>query len=155
MTRVETLIVIHQAPRILLAMKKLRFGAGHYNGFGGGLEEGESLEECAIRETLEEGGLKILDPQYVGKILFKFVDRDEQDHEVHFYRVTKFEGEPRETDEMKPVWFEQNKIPYNEMWLDDKYWMPLFLQGKKFVGEFHFSKEGVKYYKLEEVEELK
>lgn len=27
------------------------------------------------------------------------------------------------------------------MWADDEYWMPLFLKGKSFRGEFHFSDE--------------
>ena len=151
MKRIETLVVIHQAPKVLLAMKKQRFGAGHYNGFGGGLESDESLKECVVREAFEEGGIKILDPEYVGKILFKFLDTKEQDHEVHFYRATKFLGKPKETEEMRPVWFEQNNLPYNEMWLDDKYWMPLFLQGKKFIGEFHFAKKQIKDYTLKAV----
>jgi len=73
---------------------------------------------------------------------------------VHFYRVTKYEGEPVETEEMKPVWFNQNEIPFEEMWADDKYWMPLFLRGKKFVGEFHFSGKGIAYHELDVVEEL-
>ncbi|MEI6058851.1 MAG: 8-oxo-dGTP diphosphatase [archaeon] len=155
MVRIETLVVIHQEPRVLLAMKKRRFGAGHYNGFGGGLEANESLEQCAIRETWEEGGIKVLDPNYLGKILFKFLDTEEQDHEVHFYRATQFQGEPIETEEMKPVWFDQGEIPYREMWADDAHWMPLLLQSKKFIGEFHFTQDGIKYHRLEEVAEIK
>lgn len=152
MVSVETLVLVHRAPRILLAMKKRRFGKGHYNGFGGKVEGGESILECAIRETKEEGGIGILDPVYIGKILFKFLDSDEQDHEVYFFKVTKYSGEPVETDEMKPIWFDQRVIPYDEMWADDRYWMPLFLRNKKFVGEFHFAKDGsVAYYKLNEV----
>jgi hypothetical protein len=30
------------------------------------------------------------------------------------------------------------------MWLDDKYWLPLALEGKKFEGEFYFNKSGDK-----------
>ncbi|MBU2577088.1 MAG: 8-oxo-dGTP diphosphatase [Nanoarchaeota archaeon] len=154
MTRIETLVIIHQKPRVLLAMKKQRFGVGHYNGFGGGLEEGETLQECAIRETREEAGIGISELKYMGKILFKFLDRDEQDHEVHFYKTTNYEGEPKETEEMAPIWFEQDSLPYNEMWIDDKYWMPLLLEDKKFLGEFHFTKDGIGYHKLNEVLEL-
>ena len=154
MTRIETLVLIHQKPNILLAMKKRKFGKGHYNGFGGGVEENESILDCAIRETKEECGVTILDPAYVGKILFKFLDSDEQDHEVHFYKVTKYDGEPIETEEMKPSWFEQDKLPFDEMWLDDKYWMPLFLEDKKFNGVFHFSGNKVAYHELNEVQGL-
>ncbi len=154
MTRVETLVLIHQHPKVLLAMKKRRFGKGRYNGFGGGLKEGEAIIDCAIRETKEESGIIVSDLIYVGKILFKFLDSDEQDHEVHFYKATNYEGEPVETEEMNPKWFHHEELPYEEMWPDDKYWMPLFLEGKKFIGEFHFSDEGITHYELNEVEEM-
>ena len=154
MTRVETLVLIHKSPKILLAMKKRKFGKGHYNGFGGGVEDGESIIDCAIRETQEESGIIVSNLIYVGKILFKFLNSDEQDHEVHFYRATNYEGEPTETEEMKPVWFEQENLPYDEMWADDKYWMPLFLEGKKFTGEFHFSGKNIAFQRLNEVEQI-
>ena len=59
MVKTETVLIIHQHPKILLGMKKVRFGKGKYNGFGGRVENGETLEECAIRETYEETGLKV------------------------------------------------------------------------------------------------
>lgn len=34
-SKILTLLLIHQQPRILLAMKKKGFGKGKYNGFGG------------------------------------------------------------------------------------------------------------------------
>ena len=37
---------------------------------------------------------------------------------------------------MKPQWFHINDIPYAQMWPDDKYWMPMFLEGKKFKAKF-------------------
>jgi len=35
-------------------MKKRGFGVGKWNGYGGKLDEGESIEQCAIRELEEE-----------------------------------------------------------------------------------------------------
>lgn len=48
---------------------------------------------------------------------------------------------------MRPQWFDSKDIPYDKMWLDDKYWMPLLLEGKLFKGYYHFKtiNELVKY----------
>ena len=152
MTRIETVTLIYQHPRVLLGMKKKRFGLGKYNGFGGRVEDEETLEQAAVRETVEESGITVLDPKKVGEILFHF-QTDEQDHLVHFFRAEKFNGNLRESDEMKPEWFDVDKIPYEQMWVDDKYWLPLLLSGKKFRGNFVFNKDfQVAEYKLKEVE---
>ena len=42
---------------------------------------------------------------------------------------------------MRPKWFHIDKIPYNQMWSGDKYWLPLLLNGKFFRGEFYFNLE--------------
>jgi hypothetical protein len=49
-----------------------------------------------------------------------------------------------ETEEMRPKWFAFADIPYATMWDDDKYWFPLFLEGKKFTGTFWFDRDGKK-----------
>ena len=140
MTRVESVSIVYQHPRILLGMKKKKFGAGKYNGLGGGIEPGETEKECAIRETLEEAGIEIIDPKNLGKILFEF-ESNEQDHLVYFFRAEKYKGTLRESNEMLPKWFDINEIPYDQMWEDDGYWLPLLLEGKKFRGNFLFDKD--------------
>lgn len=37
---------------------------------------------------------------------------------------------------MKPKWFGISEMPYDDMWLDDIYWHPVWLQGKKFKAYF-------------------
>ncbi len=39
---------------------------------------------------------------------------------------------------MMPKWFDVNEIPYDDMWSDDKYWLPLLLDNKIFRGYFLF-----------------
>jgi len=154
MTRIETVLIIHQHPRILLGMKKKRFGLGKYNGFGGKVEEGETLEEAALREAFEEAGIRAINPQRVGEILFQF-QTDEQDHLVHFFRAEDYSGELKESDEMKPEWFHVDNIPYDQMWSDDKYWLPLLLAEKKFRGNFIFNKNfQVHQYQLNEIDKF-
>ena len=53
------------------------------------------------------------------------------------------------TDEMRPEWFSDGSdstsalppIPIKQMWADDEFWMPLFLQNKLFVGRGDFAKD--------------
>lgn len=154
MTRIETVTVVYQRPRVLLAMKKKRFGIGKFNGLGGKIEDGETIEQAAIREGQEEAGITLINPVRVGRILFKFQD-GEQDHLVHFLRAEQFSGTPEETDEMRPEWFHENEIPYNNMWADDRYWLPLLLAGKKFTGNFIFDmNRDISSYQLKEVAQL-
>lgn len=49
---------VGQDGRILLGRKKRGMGFGKWNGFGGKIEAGETMRECAARELFEESGLK-------------------------------------------------------------------------------------------------
>jgi len=137
--QVMTLCIIYQHPRILLGYKKRGFWVGCWAGFGGKVEEGETIEESAKRELKEESGLSATDLQKVGELNFEFKNSGER-LKVHVFKVTDFSGEEKETDEMKPQWFNEEDIPFDQMWSDDKFWMPLFLAGKKFKGRFLFGK---------------
>jgi len=95
------------------------------------------VEEAAKREVQEEAGITVQDMQKVGDIDFEFKG-DPEILEVHIFRATIFSGEPKESEEMRPAWFGVDKIPYERMWPDDKHWLPLLLDGKKFKGKFLF-----------------
>lgn len=138
MKKILTLCVIHQHPRVLLGMKKRGFGAGKWNGFGGKVSFGESIEHAAKREMREEAGIELTHLYKVGIVDFEFQGNPEV-LEVHIFRAESFLGEPIETEEMKPQWFHVDEIPYEHMWPDDKYWLPLFLAKKKFKGKTLFS----------------
>lgn len=135
-----TLCIIHHPPRVLLGMKKRGFGVGRWNGFGGKVEQGESIEEAAGREVREEAGLEVVDMQEVGSLIFSFESDPERVLEVRVFRITQFSGEPKETEEMRPQWFTEDEIPYDHMWSDDRLWLPMLLQGKRFHGTFHFDR---------------
>lgn len=118
-------------------MKKRGFGAGKWNGFGGKIQESESMEAAARREFEEESGVKALTIEERGQLIFEGEVPDAT-LEVHIFAVTSYEGEAFEGEEMRPRWFPFNQIPYDSMWLDDRYWLPLFIEGKKFIGTFFF-----------------
>jgi 8-oxo-dGTP diphosphatase/2-hydroxy-dATP diphosphatase len=135
--KILTLCLTRKESMVLLGMKKRGFGEGRWNGFGGKLEKGESIVEAAIRETREESGIKVEELEEKGVIDFHFLNTGKL-LEVHVFNVLKYSGEAIETEEMSPRWFHLDEIPFESMWADDIYWMPIFFKGSKFRGKFVF-----------------
>ncbi len=138
MRKLLTLCFVFREEEILLGLKKRGFGSGRWNGFGGKLNPGESIEEAAARETKEESGIVVRDLMPVGIHEFEFSSDPGTILEVHVFRCRDYSGNIIETEEMKPCWFHFRDIPYAEMWPDDIHWLPLLLQGKKFETRFLF-----------------
>ena len=57
MKKILTLLIIHKGDKVLLGMKKRGFGVGRWNGFGGKVDQGETVENAAKREIFEEAGI--------------------------------------------------------------------------------------------------
>jgi len=125
--------------KILLGMKKRGFGEGRWNGFGGKVEEGETIESSAIRELKEEAGIEAKKINKIGILEFSF-ENDPKKLEAHIFKITEFTGEPTESEEMKPQWFNFDEIPFFQMWSDDEHWFPYLLNGKSFKGNFLFDR---------------
>lgn len=143
MKRIEsTLLILRDGDKILLAKKKRGFGEGLYNGVGGKLKKGESVLDAMIRETQEEIGVTPTTYEKYGINEFlEFVNDEETNLVFHLFIATEWEGEPTESEEMVPEWFDIDSIPYDKMFKDDRYWLPLVLEGKKVRGKFEFDKE--------------
>jgi len=147
-----TLNIIHKDGKVLLGKKKKGFGSGFWNGFGGKVEPGEDFETAAMRELSEEAG--ILPKKYDHMAILKLFYTD-QSMEVHVYKTHDYDGEPVETDEMAPQWFDEDKIPFDNMWPDDIHWMPYFLKNAKIKAEFKFDKDyRITSHNIEEHESL-
>ena len=132
---------------MLLGLKKRGFGEGKFNGFGGKLESGETLEESALRELKEESGLvsKLADLRWRGCLTYIYNTKPKA-MEVNVFDLEKWEGEPIESEEMEPKWFEHQAVPLSSMWADDAFWLLQYLEGHlstPFIGRFRFkSHEG-------------
>jgi len=139
---------------ILLGMKKIGFGKDKFNGFGGKVENNETVEEAAIRELFEESKIKtkLENIEKMAKLNFVFPSKPEWNQKVHVFLVKNWEGEPEETDEMKPFWVNMNEIPFERMWKDDKHWLPLVLENKKIKANFIFKEdnENIKEFNIKE-----
>ena len=133
-----TLCLLLRDDSLLLGMKKCGFGAGRYNGFGGKVEHNEDIETCARREVKEEAGIKVHSLGKVAELSFHFSHKPELDCHVHVFMTSDWNGEPVESEEMKPAWFSNKELPFTQMWPDDIYWLPHVLAGKLVSGKFTF-----------------
>lgn len=137
-----TLLFLVRDGQVLLAMKKRGFGAGRWNGVGGKLENGETVEQALVRECQEEIGVIPVNFVKAAEITFKeFSDGVEQLMSVHVYTCNEWQGDPAETEEMAPQWFSISEIPYDDMWPDDPYWLPQVLEGKRITAEFKLDQQ--------------
>jgi len=125
--------------QILLIRKKRGLGAGKINGPGGKIDAGENAMQSAIRETFEELGVTPTGMREAGELFFEFLDGLRLHCAV--FRADDVAGEPIETDEAVPLWTDVEAIPYDEMWADDRFWLPLLIRGERFRGAFLFDGE--------------
>ena len=139
-TTVMTVVLVRQGTRILLGMKKLGLGVGRWNGFGGKVEQGETIEEAARREAKEEASIEVGTLKPVGVCEFHSPVRPFV-IQLHIFETKEFTGAPTESDEMRPQWFGLNALPTDAMWKSDLLWWPLYVEGKKFKGRFVFDTE--------------
>lgn len=147
-TDLATLLFVVKGGRVLMIRKKRGLGAGKINGPGGRTEPGETLLACALRETREEVGVHPLGARELGELRFQFTDGYAL--QAHVFRADDFEGELCETDEATPHWFAEGALPYDEMWADDRIWLPLMLAETRFRARFLFDGERMAGYAFDE-----
>ncbi len=92
-------------------------------GIGGKFEEGESPEECALRETLEETGLTLTSWRYRG--LVTFVSNEAETEYMHLFTADEFEGELKECDEGDLTWVRQKDFDALPQWEGDRIFLRL------------------------------
>ena len=89
---------------------------------GGGIEEGETPDECVLREVMEETGLRLTEYRLRGKVYF--ISEAWDDEEMYLYSATGFEGEIiRNCDEGDLCWVEKEKVFDLPMWEGDRYFL--------------------------------
>ena len=144
MRQCSLVFVFNSKNQILLAMKKRGFGEGKWNGPGGKVEPGETIVESASRELFEETGIEIASDKMEarGVLHFHFADKSLWDKDVSIFVSHGYTGTFTETEEMKPEWFDIDKIPFDTMWEDDIYWLPRVIDGESVEFEFYFWEDG-------------
>lgn len=142
--------VIKDGKTLLLKKAPGLFGEGKWNSPGGKIRDGETPQECIAREILEETGLVIFNPTHHGAITFYFGDEEEPAWVVDVFSTSAFSGEAKEEcGEGILRWISTDELPYEEMWEDDRYWLPLVFNGKRFEAKFYFDRDLKKIIKHE------
>lgn len=142
-----TLVFVVRDGRALLIEKKRGLGAGKINGAGGKVDHGETVLGAAVREFEEELCATPVEPRELGQVAFAVTEGDS--FLIHVFRADDLIGEPMETDEAVPVWFEVTDIPYDRMWEDDRYWFPLLLEDRSFRVRTLFTDDRMLGFDLE------
>jgi len=121
---------IERNGKVLLQLKAAhKFGGSRWNGPGGKLEEQEEPEEAIIREVREETGLVIENPRFHGIMVLVFGVPEYYRLTAHIYTAHAFTGKPSGNEEGRLRWFPKNRLPYDLMWVDNRYWLPIVLAG--------------------------
>ena len=120
-----TLLYLQDGERVLLGRKKRGFGVGKWNGIGGKVHPGEDVYDAMVRECQEEIGVTPVTCRKIGTLAVMFSEMF-----VHIFSASAWEGEPVESEEMQPQWFNNDTVPYDRMWPTDRLWLPNALEGK-------------------------
>jgi 8-oxo-dGTP diphosphatase len=104
-------------------------------GLGGHFLEGESPEECVLREVKEESGLTLTNYKLRGIVTF----RDPQGIEYMFlYSATEFEGDIPDkdyNDEGELFWIDKNEIIGKlPLWAGDQIFLNLLMNEKEYFS---------------------
>ncbi len=126
MYKLSTLCYIKRDDSILMlhrVKKKNDINKGKWIGVGGHFEDGESPEECLIREVLEETGLKLTSYKFRAIITFIY-DKDIVEY-MHLYTADEFSGDMIECDEGNLSWVPKSKLLDLELWDGDRIFLRL------------------------------
>ena len=101
-------------------------------GVGGKFADKESPEDCILRETYEETGLRLTDYRYRG--LVTFVNTIYETEYMHLFTATGWEGEIGECSAGNLEWVRKSDVPSLPIWEGDKIFLRLLADEEPFFS---------------------
>jgi 8-oxo-dGTP diphosphatase len=147
---IATLGIVMRDGKILLGEKKKgEIGTGVLSGPGGKRDQGETLEECLLRETREELEME-LDPASL-KLAARidFYAAGEIDFRVYIYHANILSGEIHETADMIPSWYPLDENTFKLMYEGDRYWLPKVVRREKFRANVYYRDRAREFIRIE------
>lgn len=135
MVKLSTLCYIEKDGQYLMLHRTVKpddVNEGKWIGVGGHFEEGESPEECLLREVKEETGYTLTSWSYRG--IVTFVYGENLTEYMSLYTADGFEGEAIPCDEGELAWIEKKKIWELNLWEGDKIFFQLLEEGHPFFS---------------------
>ena len=117
---------------LLRNKKKVDENKGKWIGVGGHFEEGESPEECVIREVYEETGLTLTDYRFRG--IVTFVSEEWGTDYMHLFTASGFSGELKECDEGELRWIPKSEIMNLNLWEGDREFLKMLFDNEAFFS---------------------
>ncbi len=130
-----TLCYVEQDGKYLMLLrnkKKQDENAGKWIGVGGKFEEGESPQDCLLREVQEETGLRLTQYRFRGIVTF-VSDRYETEY-MHLFTAHGFEGERIPCDEGELRWVEKEEVLSLPLWEGDREFLRLLREDAPFFS---------------------
>lgn len=101
-------------------------------GVGGKFEEGESPEDCMLREVREETGLELISWRYRG--IVTFVSDQWGTEYMHLFTADRYTGELARCDEGELEWISKERLLSLPIWEGDKIFLRLLDSGEPFFS---------------------
>ena len=101
-------------------------------GVGGKFEDGESPEECLLREVREETGFTLTNYRYRG--IITFVSEGWPTEYIHLFTADGWTGEMRECDEGDLAWVPKAEVPNLPIWEGDRVFFRLLAENRPFFS---------------------
>lgn len=101
-------------------------------GVGGKFEDGESPEECVLREVKEETGLLLTDYQFRG--IVTFVSDQWETEYMHLFTASGYEGEIGTCDEGTLEWVKKSDILQLNLWEGDRLFLERLNESRDFFS---------------------
>ena len=124
--RDEQYLMLHRT------VKKNDVNKEKWIGVGGHFEEGESPEECLLREVYEETGLVLTSWRFRG--IVTFVSGNGIVEYMHLFTADGFEGEMHACDEAELAWVDRDRITDLNIWEGDKIFLSLLRREAPFFS---------------------